>query len=146
MTLARYVSLNLVSYNNYLSSIVTGAGSGIGLSIVNLLLQTSNVALVVAVDIRTQQLNVLVTQSGSRLRIVQGDVSTRTTSEEAVQAAIGQTGRLDAIILNAGILGPISPVIDGDIDKWKDLFNINFFSLLHGVCRSLQNERSWHLD
>lgn len=117
-----------------MSSIVTGAGSGIGLSIVNHLLKISKVALVVAVDIQTQHLDEVVSQSGSRLRIVKGDVSEPETSEQAVQAAISQTGRLNAVILNAGILGPISPVINGDVDKWKALFDVNFFSLLHGVC------------
>ena len=91
----------------------------------------------VAVDIQTQNLDEVAAQSGSRLRVVKGDVSKLETSEEAVQAATSQTGRLDAIILNAGVLGPISPVIKGEVDKWKVLFDVNFFSLLYGVCSYL---------
>lgn len=114
-------------------SIVTGAGSGIGLSIVKLLLLDPRVAFVIAVDIQTRRLETFNEQHGLRLRIVNGDVSKRETSEEAVQAAVNQTGHLDALILNAGILGPISPISDGDVDEWKRLFAVNFFGLLHGV-------------
>lgn len=114
-------------------SIVTGAGSGIGLSIVRLLLKNTTVALVVAVDIKISALQELELEYSPKLKILEGDISKRRANEEAVQAAIGQTGRLDAIILNAGILGPISPAVDGDVNEWTKLFEINFFGPLHGV-------------
>jgi NAD(P)-dependent dehydrogenase (short-subunit alcohol dehydrogenase family) len=115
------------------SRVVTGAGSGIGLSAVKLLLADSRVALVVAVDLQTDQLEELAAQGGSRLHIVQGDVSQRQTNKDAVEAAVHRTGTLEAVVLNAGILGPVSPVTEGDVDGWKKTFDINFFGPLHGV-------------
>src|SRR6266511_11310 len=115
--------------------IVTGAGNGIGLSIVKLLLSDPKVSLVVAVDVKTGQLVPIRSQHGDRFEIIHGDVSHRSTSEAAVGRAIAKGGRLDAIILNAAILGPISPVAEGDVGEWKKLFDINFFSLLHTVGR-----------
>lgn len=116
-----------------MSRVVTGAGSGIGLSIVKLLLSDPRVALVVAVDIQTKQLEEFTAQPGSRLQIVQGDVSQHQINEEATEVAVRQTGRLDAIILNAGILGPVSPITEGQVDGWKKTFDVNFFGPLHGV-------------
>jgi NAD(P)-dependent dehydrogenase (short-subunit alcohol dehydrogenase family) len=117
-----------------LSRILTGAGSGIGLSIVNLLLSDPHVALVVAVDLITAPLVPVRSQHGDRIELIQGDVSERSTSEAAISTALSKLGRIDAIILNAAVLGPISSIADGDVVEWKRLFDVNFFSLLHTVC------------
>lgn len=125
-----------------ISRIVTGAGNGIGLHIVLGLLNEPATALVVAVDIDTTNLEPLISQNKNRVEIVQGSVADRSTSDRAVEYAISLHGRLDTIILNAGILRPQGPLIDTKVDDWKQLFNVNFFSLLHTVCVSFQYQIS----
>ena len=122
---------------------MTGAGGGIGLSIVKLLLKDPRVALVVAVDLQTLDLENLRVEHNSRLHVVKGDVSQLQTNQDAVTAAAQRTGRLDAIILNAGVLGPISSIADGNVDAWKKLFDVNFFGPLHGVSHHFSH-RSQH--
>jgi NAD(P)-dependent dehydrogenase (short-subunit alcohol dehydrogenase family) len=116
-----------------LQSILTGAGGGIGLSIVTQLLAQPSVSLVVGVDVVTSQLEALLEGHSGRLSIVQGDVSLRATSERAVQEALSRKGRLDSIILNAAILNPLGRAAETSVDDWKRLFDINFFGLLHSV-------------
>ncbi|KAH6668413.1 hypothetical protein B0J14DRAFT_641961 [Halenospora varia] len=113
--------------------IITGAGNGIGLSITKGLLQDTKTSLVVAVDLVTTNLEPFRLQGESRLEIVTGDVTDPSTSERAVGRAISLRGRLDTIILNAGILRPAGPLLQTKVDDWKKLFDVNFFSLIHTI-------------
>ncbi|OAL45656.1 NAD(P)-binding protein [Pyrenochaeta sp. DS3sAY3a] len=120
----------------YLPNILSShfsAGNGIGMEIVNALLSNPALALVIGVDINTDALERLLLSHQDRLVTIQGDVSDRSTSERAVQAAIDRTNRLDSVILNAAILKPIGPVADTSIDAWKKLFDVNFFGPLHSI-------------
>jgi NAD(P)-dependent dehydrogenase (short-subunit alcohol dehydrogenase family) len=116
-----------------LQSILTGAGGGIGLSIVTQLLALPSVSLVVGVDVVTLQLEQILDTHPGRLAIIKGDVAARATSERAVQEALLHNGKLDSIILNAATLNPIGRVAESSVDDWKRLFDINFFGLLHSV-------------
>lgn len=116
-----------------LDRIITGAGNGIGLSIVKGLLDDARTSLIVAVDLIATNLEPLCTKSGGRLEIIIGDVSDRSTSERAVERVISLRGQLDTIILNAGILRPAGPLVQTKVDDWKRLFDVNFFSLVHTV-------------
>lgn len=116
-----------------IDSIVTGAGHGIGLSIVQQLLAEDEVAFVVAIDIKVDELGSIHDQYPSKLEIVNGDISERATSQFAVERAAKLHGRIDSLILNAGMLQPVGPVADTSVEHWKRLFDVNFFALLHTV-------------
>lgn len=123
-----------------LRSIVTGAGGGIGLAIVQQLLdQTDAGTLVVGVDIVGHRLEKLQLSAPEKLEIIIGDVAQRSTSEKAVQVALDRTGRIDTLILNAGILRPVGAIATTPVEQWKSLFDVNFFSLLHTVSEREQS-------
>jgi len=121
--------------------IFTGSGSGIGLAGTTLLLSTEPTARVVAVDINGENLKPLRMQYPDKLEVIVGDISQRTTSEQAVEAAISKFGHLDAIVLNAAVLSPVGPIATAKVDEWKKLFDINFFSLLHSIQVALPHLR-----
>ncbi|EMG46935.1 hypothetical protein G210_2797 [Candida maltosa Xu316] len=117
-------------------TIVTGA-SRIGQAIVEILLKFPNTK-VVAVARSEKLLQALQERYGSeRVQYVAGDISDPATSQKAVQTAIGQFGKLDAVIANAGVLDPIGPIETTSIDKFKQLYDINFFSVVELVKQSL---------
>jgi NADP-dependent 3-hydroxy acid dehydrogenase YdfG len=91
------------------------------------------VALVVAMDRNCQQLKNLLPEHSRRLEIVLGDISKRSTSNEAVEKAISRAGRVDCIILNAAIQQPVGRITETTVEDWKRLFDIDFFALLHTV-------------
>ena len=68
-----------------------------------------------------------------RLALIEGDVSERSTNQRAVETASNRRGRLDCIILNAGMLRPIGRAAESPVEEWKRLFDVNFFGLLHAV-------------
>jgi NAD(P)-dependent dehydrogenase (short-subunit alcohol dehydrogenase family) len=98
-----------------------------------LLLSTQPSACIVAVDINGAKLEPLLQKYCDRLEVVVGDISKRQTSQLAVDRAIRKFGHLDALVLNAAILTPVGPVATANVDEWKRLYDVNFFSLIHSV-------------
>lgn len=69
----------------------------------------------------------------SRIAIVQGDLKDAKTNIDSVNMAIERFGRLDSLILNAATVEPVGKIADVDVDSWKALFDVNYFSLLYMV-------------
>jgi NAD(P)-dependent dehydrogenase (short-subunit alcohol dehydrogenase family) len=80
---------------------VTGAGSGIGRAIAELYAERG--VAVIAVDHDEQALEELATLD--RVVTLAGDVSLEEANQAAVALAVREFGRLDAVVLNAGIGG-----------------------------------------
>ncbi|KAH8816702.1 hypothetical protein F5884DRAFT_818653 [Xylogone sp. PMI_703] len=121
--------------------LITGAGNGIGLAIVNTLL-SSHQARIMAVDIDGTHLWPLISKYPGYLEVLVGDVSSREVNECAVERAISTFGHLDVIILNAGILKPVGTIAETKVSDWKRLFDVNFFALLHAIQIALPHLRS----
>lgn len=95
-------------------AVVTGAGSGIGLAIVDGLLARG--AEVVAIDLVSDA----VPEEAVRLDV---DVSDETRIRAAL-ATIADLGPIDTLFNNAGI-GSTKSVIDCEVDEWDRVFNVN---------------------
>jgi meso-butanediol dehydrogenase/(S,S)-butanediol dehydrogenase/diacetyl reductase len=109
-------------------AVVTGAASGIGRSLVELLVRQG--ASVVAVDLSAEQLGW--TEGRESIASVVGDVCLEATNLAAVDTAVGRFGRLDAIALNAGI--PASgDIIDLPIERFDRAIEVNVRAVLLGI-------------
>ena len=51
-------------------------------------------------------------------------------AQKAVESALEAFGKLDGLILNHGMMDPVTKIETGDIEEWKKLFDVNFFSLV----------------
>ena len=118
------------------TALVTGAASGIGLALIEELLE-SKAAKVVMADINQGNLNEhekrLNEQYGGRVKGILCNV----TAEENVQKMIAEAadffgGRFDLLFNNAGaaFAGGFTEMTDED---WKIAFDLNFFSALYGM-------------
>mgnify|MGYP003639756120 CR=1 FL=1 len=98
--------------------LITGGSSGIGKSIGEFLTQKG---FVVYGTSRSPE-----RYPESKFNLVKLDVSDTTTIKEAITTVIGQSGRLDVLINNAGagITGPIEEIPDSEIQR---NFETNFF-------------------
>lgn len=124
-------------------SIITGAGAGIGLSIVKGLLEAEAVSLVVAVDLVIDKLEVLAHSRPHKLVALSGDASNRLVNQKAIAVAIQTRGKLDCIILNAAVLRPVGHMTEINVEDWKRLIDINFIALVHAVrCRLILDRSS----
>lgn len=99
----------------------------------------------VAIARSKADLELLVSKYGSdRVGIVVGDVSLSSTSKQAIDLAIEKFGSINSVILNAGVLSPVNPVAKAEVDKWKTLFDINFFSAVDLITQSLPHLKKVH--
>jgi 3-oxoacyl-[acyl-carrier protein] reductase len=109
-------------------AIVTGAASGIGRSLCELLVADG--ARVVAVDLSSAAL--AWADGDDRIVPLVGDVTSPHTNAAAVAAAQERFGRLDAIALNAGI--PMSgDLVDMPIERFDRAIEVNVRAVLLGI-------------
>ncbi|KAG0344047.1 hypothetical protein BG004_004772, partial [Podila humilis] len=123
--------------------IVTGASRGIGRSIVLLAIQKQN-ANVIGVARSKESLEQLAhhieqdLHLKDRFKFVVGDITQEETSKEALSLASNSwNGQVDSLVLNAGVIEPIEPIATASLEGWKKLFDVNFFSIVDFVQKSL---------
>ena len=105
-------------------AIVTGAASGIGEETTRLFV--ANGALVVAADIQDELGHRLVQSIGSeRVSYHHCDVRDEKEVEATVKYALEKYGSLDVLFSNAGIIGPMTTLLDLDLEAFDKTMAIN---------------------
>jgi NAD(P)-dependent dehydrogenase (short-subunit alcohol dehydrogenase family) len=106
--------------------IVTGASSGIGRAVTVRLASLG--ANVVAVARRQAELDQTVAAAGPNAVAVVGDVTEEASLANAVAVTVERFGRLDGIVANAGVLGPLGPITDLTREGWDETIAGNLTS------------------
>ena len=120
--------------------LLTGASRGIGLSIAHYLLQNSHRLTLVA---RSEApLRALEKQYPNQTAILTGDFADLSLGEKAVDLTLQQFGKLDGVIVNHGVLDPVTRVADSSAEDWRDAYNINFFSAVSIATAAIPHLRS----
>ncbi|CAH1119604.1 unnamed protein product [Phaedon cochleariae] len=110
-------------------AVVTGASSGIGAAIAQMLVE--NGVIVVGLARRSEEIEKLAkTLSGKKgkLYAVKADLSKEEDIKNAFKWASKNVGPVQILVNNAGIHDK-SSLIDGDTDKWRNTININVVAL-----------------
>ncbi|KAG9043429.1 hypothetical protein FS837_009642 [Tulasnella sp. UAMH 9824] len=121
--------------------LVTGASKGIGFCVARILLTRHRAAVLAFSRSRTAELEELAREFPTTLTIVQGDVTSSQSISATIKTAVDTYGHLDSVILNAGTLGSISRISSSTTSEWKDVFDINFFSLVETIQAALPSLR-----
>jgi len=108
-----------------LRALVTGGASGIGLAVVQRLVQAG---------CRVAVLDLEVAQSDGNVLSVQCDVSDSASVSSAVTRVAQEFGGIDIVINNAGI-GAQGSVEDNSDDEWRRVFEVNVYGMVR-VARS----------
>jgi len=108
------------------AAVVTGASSGIGKCLTELLLQSD--CSVVATARRAERLDEFTTRFGDRVISVPGDLTDPATRDRVV-AAVHELrgGALDLLINSAGI-GAIGRFVDAKPQRLREIMEVNFFA------------------
>ena len=108
-------------------ALVTGASSGIGAQTVKLF--SSLGAKVIAAARREDRLQDLANQYPD-VMAVRCDVGVEADCKNLVDTIINEYGKIDILINNAGISGPI-PALEEDLDQFKRVIQIDLISCFH---------------
>ena len=99
---------------------------GIGAAIAEHLLKNSHNVVLIA---RTEQpLEELRKHYPEQVLVIAGDLGDLTLAQKAVKSALEVFGKVDGLILNHGVMDPVTKIETSDIEEWKKLFDVNFFS------------------
>ena len=118
-------------------AIVTGAGSGIGAAVTQRLARDG--FHVAVADLRPEAAEATVariTQDGGTAHAVQVDVSSEPSVRAMVQSVLARTGRIDALVNNAGIAGQSAPSWELPDGEWEKVLGIDLSGVYYG-CRAV---------
>ena len=115
------------------TAIVTGGARGIGLGIARRLANEG--ARVILWDLDFLSFDAAAA-GFEPLRMDLVDVTDVAAIQQAVAAAMAQTGRIDILVNNAGINGPILDVVDCPLDVWTKILTTDLTSVFL-CCRSV---------
>jgi len=108
--------------------IVTGASRGLGLAIAQILLRSShNVFLVARAETELKRLK---QENQGTVDYLAADLSDFSTASKVVEAAVKTFGKVDGIVINHGVLAPITKISESSAEEWRKLYDINVFSPL----------------
>ena len=112
---------------------VTGGASGIGAALSTKLVDGGAEVWIADRQIGpAQELAQRLNSSGTKAHAIELDVRSYPSFERAVAEAVEQSGRIDYLFNNAGI------VVGGEVDSytlddWNDVFDVNLRGVVHGI-------------
>src|SRR5690349_20403208 len=113
-------------------ALVTGASSGIGEATARALAaQGATVALVAR---RKDRLDALAGDIGGLA--IQADITGRDDASGAVQTTVGELGRLDILINNAGVM-LLGEIVDAPVEEWDRMIDLNVKGLMYAAHAAL---------
>jgi len=120
-------------------AVVTGAGSGLGRAIAQML--AARGAAVAAIDLdgaTAKETAQLVAGAGGRAASYPADVSRAADVDQAITAAVRDLGPLEIMVNNAGVLDGYFDVDEMDEGLWRRVIDIDLTSVFLGCKRALK--------
>jgi NAD(P)-dependent dehydrogenase (short-subunit alcohol dehydrogenase family) len=115
------------------NALITGGSQGLGKAIAEQFLREgANVVLCARneKDLSATRAELTRKFSGQRVLAKTCDVANESEVNELVSFTLRELGSLDALVLNAGIYGPMGPTESVPLDEWRRALDINLFGVL----------------
>jgi NADP-dependent 3-hydroxy acid dehydrogenase YdfG len=113
------------------AALVTGASSGIGAATAKALAaEGAAVALLARRVDRLDELKADIESSGGTALAVPADVTNAEQVAAAVHRVVGELGRLDTVVNNAGLMR-MAPAAEAPLQDWDDLVRVNVQGVLY---------------
>lgn len=124
-------------------AVVTGGATGLGFAIAQRLIASGgSVTLWDRDEAGARQ---AASTLGAKASSVMVDVSRHDSVQQATQATLKQSGRIDALVNSAGITGPNTKVWEYPVDAWQQVMQVNVNGLFY-CCREVvpvMREAGW---
>jgi 3-oxoacyl-[acyl-carrier protein] reductase len=130
-------------------AIVTGAGRGAGRAI-SLRLASEGASVVAVARTRNEldRLAVEITAANGFCEAVEADVSNPADARRMAAQAVERFGRIDALVNNAGVGGPVSSVEETPVQEWQRTLEVNLtgpFLCSQAVLGTMKEQRGGHI-
>jgi NADP-dependent 3-hydroxy acid dehydrogenase YdfG len=112
-------------------ALVTGASSGIGEAAAASLAEQG--AAVAVVARRTDRLDALaeaIRAKGGTALVLTLDITDEEQARQAIERTVGELGRLDTLVNNAGVM-LLGPAVDAPLSEWQRMVQLNVMGLLY---------------
>ena len=111
-------------------ALVTGASSGIGEATAAVL--AAEGAAVALVARRRDRLEALAERIGgdTKTLVIEADITDLAQAQDAVATMVGELGRLDTLVNNAGVM-LLGPIVDAPVEEWQRMVSLNLLGLLY---------------
>lgn len=113
------------------TAIVTGAASGIGAAATRIFIEAG--ARVVGIDLDAQTLERMSGELGGAFAPLPGDITDRAVLDRAAALAMNRFERIDCAVLNAGMDGPMAPLLDIDPADFDRVLRVNLRAVFDGL-------------
>ena len=118
-------------------AVITGAGRGIGRAIaLAYAREGAKLALAARSESELQDAVAAVSEHGTEAIAVPTDVTSRDDTERLAERVVERFGRIDVLVNNAGISGPVGPLQGNDIEDWVSTITVNVTGTFL-VCRAV---------
>ncbi|MFD5899843.1 SDR family NAD(P)-dependent oxidoreductase [Streptomyces sp. NPDC060366] len=130
-------------------AIVTGGGRGLGQEIARALHATGANVIICGRDLEALKASAQsIDPVGHSVLPVSCDIRNERAVSKMVSIAIDRFGRIDALVNNAGIAGPTSPLWESSLSEWEDTLNTNVtgtFLCCRAVLPTMIEQRSGNI-
>ncbi len=109
------------------TAIITGGGTGIGAAVADVFAEAG--AYVVVAGRSRQTIDAVAKRNNGRAVVC--DVTRFEDVEKLFSVAATETGKVDVLVNNAGMSGPVAGVADVDLDAFRACVEVNLFGALH---------------
>ena len=118
-------------------AVITGAGRGIGRAIaLAYAREGAKLALAARSQSELQEAVSAVSELGAEAVAVPTDVASQEDTERLARTVVDRFGRIDVLVNNAGISGPIGPLPNNDVADWINTVTVNLTGTFL-VCRAV---------
>ena len=118
-------------------AVITGAGRGIGRAIaLAYAREGAKLALAARSESELQEVVGAVSELGAEAIAVRTDVTEQQDTERLAQRVADRFGRIDVLVNNAGISGPVGPLQVNDVTDWISTITVNLTGTFL-VCRAM---------
>ena len=108
-------------------AIVTGGGQGLGRQIALRLAQEGSQVVIADINEEgSRETAEMIDRNGDGApKVIPTDIRQENQVTALIQAALSIAGRIDILVNNSGIMGPVKPIEDITVEEWEDTLAVN---------------------